>query len=186
GLQRGLRGEREGQAGGAEGERGQVPRGARRHEGRRRHHVLLRARQGHDRHAGDEGARDDRREGLRGRALPRVARREASDGGPQEGPPGRLMADGFRMPAERDPHAGTWIAWPSHADLWGDALEGVRMAVVDMATALAGDAADAEELLVLVPDDENERLAKEALGSLQCSWFRIPFGDNWLQHTAPN
>lgn len=89
------------------------------------------------------------------------------------------------MPAETAPHAGTWIAWPSHADLWGDALEGVRVAFVDMATALSGESGRDEELFVLVPDDENERLAREALSRLTCRFLRIPFGDIWMRDTAP-
>lgn len=27
-------------------------------------------------------------------------------------------ADGFRMPAEWEPHAGTWMVWPERPDLW--------------------------------------------------------------------
>jgi agmatine deiminase len=95
------------------------------------------------------------------------------------------MDHGFRMPAERDAHAGTWIAWPSHADLWGEALDGVRAAFVDMASALAGDSGRDEELFVLVPDDENESLAREALARFDCRFHRIPFGDIWMRDTAP-
>ena len=89
------------------------------------------------------------------------------------------------MPAEWAPHRATWIAWPSHGDLWGEALEGVRAAFVDMSTAIAGHDGRGEELYVLVPDEENERLAREALSRLPCRFHRIPFGDIWLRDTAP-
>ncbi|HKC25931.1 MAG TPA: agmatine deiminase family protein, partial [Thermoanaerobaculia bacterium] len=85
------------------------------------------------------------------------------------------MPAGYRMPAERDAHSATWIAWPSHADLWGDALDGVRAAVVDMAAAIAGESGDGERLEVLAPDDENERLARAALERFPCRFHRISF-----------
>ena len=32
-------------------------------------------------------------------------------------------ADGFRMPAEWEPHAGCWIAWPERPDNWRALLD---------------------------------------------------------------
>jgi agmatine deiminase len=29
-------------------------------------------------------------------------------------------ADGFRMPGEFEPHAGTWMLWPCRPDTWRD------------------------------------------------------------------
>ena len=95
----------------------------------------------------------------------------------------------FRQPAEWEPHEAVWLAWPSHADLWEDALPGVRAAFTRFAAAIADrDASGAprgERLHVLVPDDENGRLAATALAGLGARFFVIPFGDIWLRDTAP-
>jgi agmatine deiminase len=99
-------------------------------------------------------------------------------------------AAGFRQPAEWDPHEACWLAWPSHEDLWGDDLSGVREAFVEMARAIA-DADPAtgvprgEALEILVPDAVNALLAKNAMKGLPCRFHRIPFGDIWLRDTAP-
>jgi agmatine deiminase len=98
-------------------------------------------------------------------------------------------AAGFRQPAEWDEHEAVWLAWPSHEDLWGDALPGVRAAFTEFAAAIADrderGVPRGERLNVLVPDEENERLASKALAGLGANLFRIPFGDIWLRDTAP-
>jgi agmatine deiminase len=99
-------------------------------------------------------------------------------------------AAGFRQPAEWDLHEAVWLAWPSHEDLWGDALVPVRLAFTAFASAIA-DVAPAtgkprgERLEILVPDAGNEALAKAALAGLGARFHRIPFGDIWLRDTAP-
>jgi agmatine deiminase len=99
-------------------------------------------------------------------------------------------AAGFRQPAEWDRHEAVWLAWPSHEDLWGDALGPVRSAFTAFASAIA-DVEPAtgrprgERLDILVPDAENEAAAKTALAGLGARFHRIPFGDIWLRDTAP-
>jgi agmatine deiminase len=117
--------------------------------------------------------------------------------------------DGFRMPAEWAPHAATWVAWPSHADLWQENLAPARAAFARLVEAIAlGETAE-----VLVPDEAQERLARQALtghrvgdraadraGDLlaehvgdraadragdRVRFHRVPFGDIWLRDTAP-
>ena len=99
-------------------------------------------------------------------------------------------AAGFRQPAEWDRHEAVWLAWPSHHDLWGDALGKVRSAFTAFASAIADvDPATArprgERLDVLVPGAANEALAKSALAGLGARFHRIPLGDIWLRDTAP-
>jgi agmatine deiminase len=98
-------------------------------------------------------------------------------------------AAGFRQPAEWDDHESVWLAWPSHEDLWADALPGVRAAFTQFAAAIADvdelGVPRGERLNVLVPDEKSERLAANALAGLGARLFRIPFGDIWLRDTAP-
>ena len=99
-------------------------------------------------------------------------------------------AAGLRQPAEWDRHEAVWLAWPSHRDLWGEALGPVRSAFTAFASAVAdADPANGrprgERLEVLVPDAANEALAKSALAGLGARFHRIPFGDIWLRDTAP-
>jgi len=46
-------------------------------------------------------------------------------------------ADGFRMPAEFEPHAGTWMLWPERPDNWRNRAEPVQRVFVELATAIA-------------------------------------------------
>jgi agmatine deiminase len=96
----------------------------------------------------------------------------------------------FRQPAEWTRHEAVWLAWPSHEDLWGEALGRVRSAFTEFASGIADvDPATGkprgERLEVLVPDAANEILAKSALAGLGARFHRIPFGDIWLRDTAP-
>jgi agmatine deiminase len=97
---------------------------------------------------------------------------------------------GFRQPAEWDRHRGVWLAWPSHAELWQEALADAQdefaalcleIADVDPQTGqLRGDA-----LNILVRSDEDERLARARLDSARPTFHRIAYGDIWLRDTAP-
>jgi len=85
------------------------------------------------------------------------------------------------MPAEWAPHEATWVAWPSHADLWQDNLAPARAAFARLVALVA----EGERVDVLVPDAEQEALARAALGSPNVKTHRVPFGDIWLRDTAP-
>ncbi len=85
------------------------------------------------------------------------------------------------MPAEWAPHDATWLAWPSHPDLWGDNLEPARAAFVPLARAIAA----GERVEILTLDAAGEAQAKSAIGSARAAFHRVPFGDIWLRDTAP-
>jgi agmatine deiminase len=85
------------------------------------------------------------------------------------------------MPAEWAPHAATWVAWPSHEDLWQENLPAAR----DAFAKLVGAIAEGETAEVLVPDAAQEALARAALPSRRVRFHRVPFGDIWLRDTAP-
>jgi len=93
------------------------------------------------------------------------------------------------QPAEWAPHDSVWLAWPSHADLWQEALPDARAAFVAFARGIADVDAEGrargESLDVLVPDAANEAEARTALAGLPVRFHRIPFGDIWMRDIAP-
>jgi len=93
---------------------------------------------------------------------------------------------GFRAPAEWAPHVATWVAWPSHADLWAENLAPAREAFSGLVAAIVdGERADGEVVEVLVPDAESEALARASLPARRVRFHRVPFGDIWLRDTGP-
>jgi len=45
-------------------------------------------------------------------------------------------ADGFRMPAEFEPHAGCWMLWPERPDNWREAARPAQLAFASVAAAI--------------------------------------------------
>ena len=94
------------------------------------------------------------------------------------------LATFTRMPAEWEPHRATWVAWPSHADLWLDDLDSARKEFVGLCKGIAAPTGD-EVLEVLVLDEAGERRAAAALAALRARFHRVAFGDIWLRDTGP-
>lgn len=46
-------------------------------------------------------------------------------------------SDGFRMPAEFEPHAKTWMLWPDRPDNWRDSARFAQLAFTDVAAAIS-------------------------------------------------
>jgi agmatine deiminase len=46
-------------------------------------------------------------------------------------------ADGYRMPAEFEPHAGTWMLWPERLDNWREGARPAQRAFATVAAAIA-------------------------------------------------
>lgn len=90
----------------------------------------------------------------------------------------------FVQPAEWQPHRAVWLAWPSHADLWGDKLEAARREFTELCEAIYAKG-KGEQLEILLPDVAQEKAAKAALRAFSPRFHRIPFGDIWLRDTAP-
>jgi agmatine deiminase len=88
---------------------------------------------------------------------------------------------GFRQPAEWEPHAACWLAFPSHADLWLDQLEAAQAEFF----ALCREIARSETLNILVLDTEDEAKLKNALEDLSLEVHQILFGDIWMRDIAP-
>jgi agmatine deiminase len=87
---------------------------------------------------------------------------------------------GYTQPAEWEPHSACWLAFPSHRDLWLDALDIVQAEFVALAKAIA--TSEALEILVL---PETADLAKSLLAGLPVRFHDIPFGDIWMRDITP-
>jgi len=89
-------------------------------------------------------------------------------------------------PAEWQPHRATWLAWPSHPQLWGSLLEQARSEFVGLCRAIAADGdGRAEKLEILVLDDAGQHYAARRLAGLPMEFHHLTFGDVWLRDTGP-
>ena len=89
----------------------------------------------------------------------------------------------FLQPAESFPHDAVWLAWPSHEDLWQQALPTAQRSFTAFARAIARDGG--ERLEVLCPGPAEREAAQQALEGAGARFHEIPFGDIWLRDTAP-
>ncbi len=66
---------------------------------------------------------------------------------------------GYRMPAEWEPHEATWLAWPHDLETWPNELEQVEAAFIQIIEALhAG-----EKVRILVDDRQTEERVRQQL-----------------------
>ena len=95
--------------------------------------------------------------------------------------PGSLAARGFRMPAEWEPHAGTWITWPHFEGTWPGKLDAVVPTYVEIVRALA----PGETVHINVLDEA----AEDVVGALlrlagiegNVRLHRIPTDNEWVR-----
>jgi agmatine deiminase len=96
----------------------------------------------------------------------------------------------FTMPAEWEPHAAVWTAWPWDPEQWSEGVDAPRASLAGMIAAIVDlDAAgrprgERVELLVRPADEAAARVALGAPASgVRC--HAIPYGDVWLRDTGP-
>jgi len=99
-------------------------------------------------------------------------------------------SQGFRQPAEWEPHEACWVGWPHLAAEWREDLEPARAEVRDLCRAITDPdpqtgARRGETVRVLVPDEETERNAYHAMPGVPVAFHRVTFGDIWLRDIAP-
>ena len=92
---------------------------------------------------------------------------------------------GYRMPAEWEPHAATWLSWPHNVETWPGALAEVEAAIVSMVAILA----ESENVRINVLDESHERhvaglLAGQVQGSA-VTYHRFPTNDAWCRDHGP-
>ena len=88
---------------------------------------------------------------------------------------------GFRLPAEWQPHASTWMAWPHDDEQWIGMLEPVRREFSTLVDTIAR----FEPVDLLVADDESERDARARLSAAVIRLHRVPHQDLWLRDSGP-
>jgi agmatine deiminase len=69
------------------------------------------------------------------------------------------MTDNLRMPAEWEPHAATWLAWPHYKDDWPGKFEPIRWVYAEIIRHLARH----ERVELIVNDAASEKRARKTL-----------------------
>ncbi|MFO1462818.1 MAG: agmatine deiminase family protein [bacterium] len=91
------------------------------------------------------------------------------------------------MPAEWEPHAATWLAWPKDPITWPDRVPQAREAFAQMIEALTP-----QEVVHLLVDDAaaeaeaRQLLSKKRFHAPNLQLHRIPTVDSWIRDYGPN
>ncbi len=88
-------------------------------------------------------------------------------------------ADGFRMPAEWEPHAGCWMAWPERRDNWRERAAPAQSAFAAVASAIA-----ASEPVTMAVSGAQLEAARDALPDA-VRVVEVSTDDAWLRDTGP-
>lgn len=90
-----------------------------------------------------------------------------------------------RMPAEWEPHAATWVAWPHSRETWPSCMPEAEAEFEGLVRALA----QSEQVQVLVRDDDLRGEVRARLGELAASGrvhlHTVATDDAWLRDTGP-
>src|SRR5712692_5544966 len=92
----------------------------------------------------------------------------------------------FRMPAEWEPHAATWIAWPHERDDWPGKFAAIPWVYTEIVQKLC----PTERVRILVNDETAERKARQSLMKVlsdrDCVEFvRLPTNRVWTRDYGP-
>ena len=94
------------------------------------------------------------------------------------------MKDRLRLPAEWEPHAACWLAFPYRREEWPLNLERVQASIAELCRIIA--VAGHEPVKLLVRDEEVGARARALLGDTpDVELTRAEYGDCWLRDTAP-
>ena len=93
---------------------------------------------------------------------------------------------GFRMPAEWEPHAATWLAWPHFASDWPGKFGAIPWAFAEIIRAIVR----SERVHLIVKDAKHEAAAKDALGKAgaaveRVDFFRAATDRGWARDMCP-
>jgi agmatine deiminase len=98
-----------------------------------------------------------------------------------------LASQGFSMPAEWEPHAATWLAWPHKLATWPGKFEPVPHVYAQLVRALSD---GGEPVHILVNNGQMEAAALAVLKEHRADastvrFFRIPTNDVWVRDHGP-
>lgn len=88
-------------------------------------------------------------------------------------------ADGFRMPGEFEPHAGTWMLWPQRPDNWRLGGKPAQHSWVQVASAIAG----FEPVTVGVNHDQFENARSMLPANVRV--IELSNDDAWIRDCGP-
>ena len=92
---------------------------------------------------------------------------------------------GYRMPAEWEPHAATWLSWPRREGIsFPDSFDRVLPALRAMVEALS----ESEQVCINVCNRAHEAEARSALHGLpmdRINFYRIPTNEPWCRDHGP-
>lgn len=94
---------------------------------------------------------------------------------------------GYRLPAEWEPHAGTWIAWPKNREDWPGKFGPIPWVYVEIVRLLS----QAEPVRILVDSGKIERRARDRLERSdvdleQVRFFRHKTDRSWVRDSFPS
>jgi agmatine deiminase len=96
--------------------------------------------------------------------------------------PGTPGAQGYRWPAEWEPHASTWLSWPHNRDTWPNKFEPVPGAFARFVKTLA----QFEPVNILAGGEETMATAQALVGHLaNVALWDIPTNDAWCRDHGP-
>jgi agmatine deiminase len=92
----------------------------------------------------------------------------------------------FRMPAEWEPHEGTWLAWPHEKSDWPGKFAPIPWLYGEIVRHLAR----VERVHILVDDEPSERAVRKILKTChadlaQVDFFRHPTNRSWTRDFCP-
>jgi agmatine deiminase len=95
-------------------------------------------------------------------------------------------AQGFRMPAEWEPHAATWLAWPHHARDWPGKFGAIPWAFAEIIRAIT----PSERVRLIVKDAAHEAAARRVLQKAgapleRVDFFRAATDRGWTRDMCP-
>jgi agmatine deiminase len=89
-------------------------------------------------------------------------------------------ADGFRMPAEFEPHAACWMVWPERADNWRLGAKPAQLAFAEVAEAINS----SEPVSMAVSDAQFEHCRAVLSDSIRV--VELSSNDAWMRDIGPS